>query len=621
MKTKKRLIITLGSLVAAVSLVVVAIVAIFAAQSQGVTSTFKIRYRAVNISATVEANYIVGGEYVPLLTDDGEDSLVFRPDSLEGGSLTPVEDEIELDVDTNSVVFEYIFTNNSNEKDVAIALDTTSLTNDNMSIGYAYAYHRVTDVNNMPTDYTFEPMMILGEGKELGQYNKLYVYMKISVDNTANDAYFEGSIDFSLTQETPVKLDFTETSILVNDLLFEDRMIPANVNIERLPHPIVSVDEGMPYTLYANQYDDLISFPLKATSDVNVYFAQAPYAISYADDGKSVTIETFDYHSSVYVSLESGNSFSYSSTRHIVESNQYIIVRPASKVILDCEFAFEELKGKIEYSPRNDVEYEVLFSKPDDIDDRSFYTSYGEFPQAYVGNELNEILQNATLRTTGKTYSIYNDSSSPLNYVEYEYLGKKYVKLDYIFPYETEFSTGDIVDSHSWQDVFFEVEPIVVRAVECYQDDYYIFMVNNMLAPSVYSEYGYPWDDSTLKNYLNNSFASDTGLASVSSDFRIASVEELLTWTGSADGIEILYEDDFYSDENDGKRLVVKSDFARGTSLDGNNTYGVYWIRTQSGGVFTVNVSGGINWNAYSMDYRNVGFCAVFTMRHYDVFI
>ena len=56
MKTKKRLIITLGSLVAAVSLVVVAIVAIFAAQSQGVTSTFKIRYRAVNISATVEAS-------------------------------------------------------------------------------------------------------------------------------------------------------------------------------------------------------------------------------------------------------------------------------------------------------------------------------------------------------------------------------------------------------------------------------------------------------------------------------------------------------------------------------------------------------------------------------------
>ena len=44
-----------------------------------------------------------------MITDEGEDVLVFLPEQAKGtGNLSPEEDEIELETLTNSVVFEYI---------------------------------------------------------------------------------------------------------------------------------------------------------------------------------------------------------------------------------------------------------------------------------------------------------------------------------------------------------------------------------------------------------------------------------------------------------------------------------------------------------------------------------
>ena len=125
MNSKKKLLITISAFVVVFAGVIAAVVAIFAAQQQGVKSTFKVTYRATNVAVSVRANVLQDATTTPMLTDDGRDILVFLPEQAQGtGNLSPENNEIEIEGQTSSVVFEYIFANNSNTVDVAISLES-----------------------------------------------------------------------------------------------------------------------------------------------------------------------------------------------------------------------------------------------------------------------------------------------------------------------------------------------------------------------------------------------------------------------------------------------------------------------------------------------------------------
>ena len=152
MRPKKKLLITAMSLLSVLTLSVIAIVAIFAAMNNNIQTGLTIRYTAVDVSATVRANYIVGSTRIPMVTNSGEEEIVFKPDTESSDSFTPPEsNEIELSTSTDYVVFEYIFTNDSNSIDVAIDLDATAFSVTNMDISYAYSYSRITNMATMPT--------------------------------------------------------------------------------------------------------------------------------------------------------------------------------------------------------------------------------------------------------------------------------------------------------------------------------------------------------------------------------------------------------------------------------------------------------------------------------------
>ena len=72
--------------------------------------------------------------------------------------------------------------------------------------------------------------------------------------------------------------------------------------------------------------------------------------------------------------------------------------------------------------------------EPADLETKKFYAAYGEYPQTYVGNAMNEVLKNASLTETGKTYTT-EIMSEVVVLNEYSYGGILYAGAGYRFSF------------------------------------------------------------------------------------------------------------------------------------------------------------------------------------------
>ena len=145
----------------------------------------------------------------------------------------------------------------------------------------------------------------------------------------------------------------------------------------------------------------------------------------------------------------------------------------------------------------------------------------GEYPQSYVGDELNDILvskyNEGTLTATGKTYCAYNGEDSDeiatdfdnCKVAEYLYEGKRYVCIDSPTNYACDpyqvylegktYNNKTLLAEHRY---FFVVEPILFRVMEI-NDGVATIISNN----AIVSAYG-TWD--VLKNIGMEDIAQET---------------------------------------------------------------------------------------------------------------
>ena len=93
---------------------------------------------------------------------------------------------------------------------------------------------------------------------------------------------------------------------------------------------------------------------------------------------------------------------------------------------------------------------------------------FGEFPQSYVGKYLNAQLEicyrTGQLHPTGKKYTARMDDAGKIHFAqEYEFKGKKYVRIKNYQPAKSEFKDGTPVKHGKF--TWFEVEPIKWKIV------------------------------------------------------------------------------------------------------------------------------------------------------------
>lgn len=495
MKSKKKFIIAISSLVVVVAIIVVALVTILAVPNADVEPKFKVKYTATDVSATVRANTIVGSTRTSMKTTLGEEEIVFTATDEEQTSiLLPQDEDIALSVENKSVVFEYIFTNNSNSVDVAVFLER-DLYSENISVKYSFSYTQVEDVDDLPLTTTFAPMMILGEEKEEGAFNSLYVYIKVSVVNLANDADFEGGLCFGLLEDEPVKLNFENVENATNASLFDTWLVPKSyVGSESdymgyafgLPQPSFETGACTWYTDEA--LTTKLDYPFSFDEDTTIYAGTTDYTIEFLsefavfddasysviNDGvfmvyientsndkiyiKSDYVDMFMYSKNFDMDYdwlldvgENGNATNCSvSTFHNVFNNEYLILNSGEKIVMDVnsDAKFYGLLETVSNGGKFFEQFGVTKTQPEDISTKLFYASYGAYPQTYVGDSLNNELRSASsseLVATGKTYttdlgSWTNDEDIDCGYgtpgvhtatlVEYTYKGKTIAKLD-----------------------------------------------------------------------------------------------------------------------------------------------------------------------------------------------
>ncbi len=223
----------------------------------------------------------------------------------------------------------------------------------------------------------------------------------------------------------------------------------------------------------------------------------------------------------------------------------------------------------------------------------------GEYPQTYVGDELNKTLNDlGDSISTGNVYTstVGGDKGSEtyvvgrqVEYSEYQYQGERYVKVN--VPDTAVVRDGDVFSSGTEIQLnatyYFRVEPI---KWDIFLQDNRIIAVSQFLLGSVI--YNYPdksnqsYKESYLRYYINNYFLQQARINNYvdnrtyySSDNGSDLVGDMLNdklWLPSIHEIQILYPSNL-------DRIKKVKDYVRvGTSSNGTNKNDTdfYFLRT-----------------------------------------
>lgn len=555
MKTKKKLIISVSALVAVVAIMVVAIVAILAVPNADVEQAFTVKYTATDVSATIRANTVVGSTRTALQTESGDEEIVFRPTDEEQTKTFTIS-EINLDTKSHSTVFEYIFTNDSNSVDVCVYM-MREFTNENMSVRYSFSYEQIEDVSDLSLTTTYAPMMVLGEERESGAFHTLYVYVKATVINLANNANLNGGLTFNLFQDEPVKLNFENTTTATNASLFGTWIVPKTMVTDSygyafgLPQPTFASGN---YTWYTDSaLTTKLDYPFVFDEDTTIYAGTTDYTIECLSEYtgfddmfvetqflmientssdklyvKSDCVKQFYYSKNIVIDYDvaHGDTIDFiAPTVHRLFANEYLIIAPGENVAI--EYNFEALSEEFYLTGNKKIfeQFGVTKTQPADISTKLFYASYGAYPQVYVGDDLNNTLRSSTttLTPTGKSYTVdmgswTNDESIVVSFngdksgihtatlVEYTYNGMTVAKLDSAKTMYDFAEAGDYIfnNGKTVKDggtYFFFVEPILTKAMQYNASGTYTVQTCDVIGSRAFTLYGAEeqagnWDNS-----------------------------------------------------------------------------------------------------------------------------
>lgn len=192
---------------------VVSVVHVFAANRQSVSSDLKIGYNAVGVATKTKAKYSLIPQSssssvvtTTLTTSGGEEELIFNlSDDQTTEYLSPSED-ITLDEDYQTAVFEYYFENLS---DNAFSLElSSSPTMTNMTAKYYVSLSQLSSENYVSkiTNTTLSPQAVTTFG------SNLYVYILISVDDEDQDATCSGGFEWVMTARDTINVTLNDGS-------------------------------------------------------------------------------------------------------------------------------------------------------------------------------------------------------------------------------------------------------------------------------------------------------------------------------------------------------------------------------------------------------------------------
>jgi len=192
--TKKKVIISLSSVIAVLLIAACAFVAVFAARNATVNSAFNITYTANHVEATITGSYKIGasGTDTTITANDGAATSISFAGTEETGSADATKsfDEITgiaLTEEDDYVTFTYIITNNGSNA-ISVGL-TTTMTADNVNVEY-----KVGD-----TTITYEDGVNLGSVASGTTGNTMTITIKISIDDADdNVSISDGNFAFTL---------------------------------------------------------------------------------------------------------------------------------------------------------------------------------------------------------------------------------------------------------------------------------------------------------------------------------------------------------------------------------------------------------------------------------------
>ena len=162
-------------------------------------------FNAYGVAASVSGNYYVGKTSNKMFSGDN-DSIVFESFDQESSPALDPAGEIKLTSTNDYVVFEYKFTNNSDN--VSFVANLTNLAEaKNMDISYGFSYKQLKNFDSLKRSSINAVPVISGKG------NTLYLYIKAKIANSNAASSLKGSFCFSLTSEEVYKITLIDGSL------------------------------------------------------------------------------------------------------------------------------------------------------------------------------------------------------------------------------------------------------------------------------------------------------------------------------------------------------------------------------------------------------------------------
>jgi len=631
-KSKTRIIVAAVLSVVLLVGAIISIVAVLAAQTQNISSNITIGYTVDGVGAKVSAKYGIipdnsaSATLTAMTTSDGNTTeLLFKvSDSQTQGALTPNGDISLTQEAGTSVIFEYRFENMA-EMPFAIGLETRE-TGTTKNIAEKYYFSRTELPTSEYGRVEYENFAV----QALDYKEVIYIYIKVSVENINHSAAYNKSYNWEIHQAVGERVEITlnngtGTGGLASVQAVAGTAVPI---LSALP----TATSGAVFTGYfdaatnGTQYISNTGAGIKEIAGAMTLYAQYKTVASVSTTGENTTIaNTSDEE--LYVPTSEGTTFNYGGTDY-TSNGEYLLLNPDQTVTMTNA-------ASASYA---DSANTISTLRPLDIAEKKFYSAYGEYPQTYVGNTLNETLKGlADSAKTGKRYT--TDINGTTTYLdEYLHNGKKYAKLiSSNFTGNTTtgvtFSTGDTVASS--QTYFFIVEPILCKAMEVGNGKATMMSVN-LLGSMAFDQDANDWQSSDIREYLNGTFLQESGLAGIAKAVSItnedlfntsnynenttdqiflASAEEICKWSGSSYDQFVIKK--YLNDENNVKRKILINDMAKATYAYSNSQgYGNYYLR--SSGAYSENVcdvnTKGETGSYYDYSSNDLGFSPCFVV-------
>jgi len=207
MSTSKKILI--ATILIGVFLIgsIITVVAVFAAQTQGVSSNVNVSYIVDGVGAKVSATYAKvpnsTSETITKISMTGENDEEEYTFNVSDGELQKElsPENIELSSTTPKVVFEYKFTNITDADFTISILDAPDY--DNMTIEYKVSKNEIstgnyrgTSANDVFDDSNYLTQLITEKD------STIYVYISLSIINLNKAAYYRGNMQWALMKAT-----------------------------------------------------------------------------------------------------------------------------------------------------------------------------------------------------------------------------------------------------------------------------------------------------------------------------------------------------------------------------------------------------------------------------------